>query len=211
MPDQILKEIPTALARELSEYALLQRDIADAFNAFTLWFDKYAGRKYELTPEEQLISLALFRDSIVMFVGCFEANQYVSLSPSEVYSSTNGSLAFFEWLKNIRDSYAAHKFGAFRQCVTGITVDESGAIMGVGRRLQIYAGFVVEGRDDVLSIVKMAGRAVNMKVRELSSQVLAEAKAMSPAQLAALREAKTYDVEPHEVRLSRRRFRRGGA
>jgi hypothetical protein len=40
---------------------------------------------------------------------------------------------------------------------------------------------------------------------------MAEAKTMSPAELAALKTAETFDVEPHEVRLTRRRFRRGGS
>jgi hypothetical protein len=71
MNDPILKEIKTPLARELAELVLLEADIKASRDAFRFWFSKYAGRKDELTAEEYLISLSLFRDSIVLLVGCF--------------------------------------------------------------------------------------------------------------------------------------------
>ena len=71
MPAPILKEIKTPFARELAEYELLMKDIEAAHDALGLWFEKYASRK-NLSPEQILIGQSLFRDFIVMFVGCFD-------------------------------------------------------------------------------------------------------------------------------------------
>jgi hypothetical protein len=208
MPDPILKEISTPLAKELAEFALLQNDLKASHDAFALWFTKYAGRHHQLTAEEVLISQSLFRDSLVMLTGCFDKTAPLSLSASDVYGSTKGGLAYFKWLQDIRDSYAAHKFGPFRQCVTGVMVTDAGVILGAGRTIRIYGGFVVEAKDDVLSFIRIAERYVQKRVGDLSRQLADSARAMSAAELAALKPAQTYEVLPHEIRSTREKFRR---
>lgn len=204
----VLKEITTPLARELAEYTLLHKDLQAAHEAIALWFAKYMSRQAELTPEEVLIAQSLFRDSIVMFVGCFDNTAPCRLVASDIYQKPNKELEYFEWLKDIRDSYAAHKFGPLRQCVVGVMVDENGAIVGAGNSTRIYAGPVGETKDDLLSIVNIAGSHVEKKILELSNQMTTAALAMSPAELAALKPGITHDVEPHQVRISRDKFRR---
>ena len=196
----------TPLARELAEYQLLMKDLEAAHAALKLWFEKYASRK-DLTPEQILIGQSLFRDSIVMFVGCFDKTAPLRLVASDIYKTTN-QMEYFQWLLNIRDAYAAHKFGALRQCAVGVFVDTAGNIIGPGHTNRIWAGPKVAAKDDVLSFIQLAGLHVATKILGLSRQLHESAKKMAPAELAALKAAETHDVEPHEIRTPRHRFRR---
>lgn len=207
MNDQILKEIKTPLARELAELVLLEADVKASRNAFILWFSKYAGRKDELTAEESLISLSLFRDSIVLFVGCFDSTDPGSLSASDLYPSVDKK-SYFHWLKDIRDSYAAHKFGPFRQCITGVMVDGEGRVIRSGYTIRLYAGVVVGAKDDIIHLIDVAGRHLEKRIFALSKQLTEYGLKMSADDLNSLQIAKTYDVEPHQVRTSRNKFKR---
>ena len=209
MKEPILKELTTPLARELGEYTLLKNDIEESFRVMKLWFEKYAGRKkHELTKEEELIALSLFRNAVIMFVGCFDESAEVSLSASAIYGSKVGGMEFFKWLKDIRDSYAAHKFGPLRQCPVGVLMDETGNILGGGHQIQIYAGPVASSKELILSFISVAGRFIERKVAELATQLLQDAKKMSAVELAALKAARVYDVPPHQYRTSREAFLR---
>ena len=143
-----------------------------------------------------------------MFVGCFDKSAPVSLVPSDIYNSKDGSVQYYEWMKDIRDSYAAHKFGPLRQCVTGVFLDPSGNVIEAGHTAQIYAGPKAEGKNDMLDIIKTAGRFSYAKVTTLKSQLEGYAKTLSASELAALKPAAVHPVAPHEVRLSRKKFSR---
>jgi hypothetical protein len=205
MNDPTLKEVKTPLARELAELVLLEADIKASRDAFRLWFSKYAGRKDELTAEEALISLSLFRDSIILFVGCFDSTAPVALSALELYPAA-ANISYFQWLKDIRDSYAAHKFGPFRQCITGVMVDGEGIVIRSGYTIRLYAGVVAEAKDDIISLINVAGRYLEKRIFALSKQLTEYGMAMSADDLNSLQIAKTHDVEPHEVRKSRSKF-----
>lgn len=205
MTTPVFKEITTPLARELAEYVLLWRDLKTASDAFGLWHHSYPFRP-DLAGPDRLISQALFRDSVVMFIGCFDKSAPISLSPMDVYNSRDGSLKYFEWLKDIRDSYAAHRFGPLRQCVTGVLVDDAGLVVNATYTWQDYAGPKAAGKDDLLEIVEKAVRFADLKVKALAAQLKAYAKTLTPEQLMALKEASVRPVELHEIRSSRSKF-----
>ena len=117
-------EMTGSLAKELAELQIIRADLKAALDTLSLWFSKYAPQTNQLSDEGRLISQSFFRDSLVMFVGCFDKTAAsTSLSETAIYGSVRGGLAYFKWLKDIRDAYAAHKFGPFRQCVAGVALD----------------------------------------------------------------------------------------
>jgi hypothetical protein len=117
MTGNILRKLNTPLAHEVAEHVLLQEDMKSSLDAMRLWSEKYAERLPG--TEEGIIGKSLFRDAIIQFVGCFDKSAKYPLSPDDVYGPTN-NLPLFEWFKNMRDAYAAHKFGAQRQCIAGV-------------------------------------------------------------------------------------------
>lgn len=208
MPQPVLKEIKSPLATELAEYQVLIKDLVAAYAALDLWFNKYASLRGG-TAEDTLISQALFRDSIVMFVGCFDKTAPLSLPVSDIYKTQN-ERDYFQWLLDMRDAYAAHKFGALRQCVVGVFVDDAGNVLGAGHNDRIWAGPRAAAKTEMLMFMGAAFRYTERKILDLSRQLTETAKALTPAELAALNVAKTHAVEPHEIRLSRRKFRTKG-
>ena len=209
MPTVTLRELTTPIARELSEYTLLKNDLIQSFEALELWFNKYAGRKKDdMTNEERLIALSLFRNAIIMFVGCFDKSAKVSLSETDIYSSRKGGLEYFKWLQDIRDTYAAHTFGPLRQCSVGVLMDEAGTLVGTGHHVQIYAGPIATAKGDILSFISAAGRHVEKIITDLALQMLKDAKKMTPSELAVLKVAEVHDVDPRKIRTSRDSFLR---
>jgi hypothetical protein len=140
-----------------------------------------------------------------MFVGCFDKRAKVRLLPSDIYSTGDGSLEYFNYLQNLRDSYAAHKFGALRQCSIVVKVDENGNVLNVFYNRQVFGG-PQAGRNDLLEVVRMAHRYTESKVHSLGMQVYAYAKALTPDQIAALKPPSMRPVPVHEIRLSRTKF-----
>jgi hypothetical protein len=208
MAENFLKELTTPLARELAEYILLQEDLRACLATTTLWFAKYAGRKDELSDEERLMGLSLFRDSIVMFVGCFDKSAPLSLRAEDVYEVENGGLAFFKWLQDIRDSYAAHKFGPLRQSAVGVITNPAGDVIGSGHLKMIWAGPEAVAKDQFLSFIRVACRFVDRRIAEFGARLIEEAKAMKPEELASLKDARLRAAEPESIRMSREKFRR---
>jgi hypothetical protein len=112
-----LKELKFAEAKELAELLLLQHDVQASIAAMEIWGAKYAEK--ELSGEDTIIAAALFRDAIVQFMGCFDTSAQFKLRQDVVYAGVDGGPEYFQWLKDIRDAYAAHKFGRLRQAVVG--------------------------------------------------------------------------------------------
>lgn len=205
-----MRELGKPGAKELAEYILLQYDIKAAFSMMSLYFDKYAGRK-DLPEEEQYLVLGIFRDAIVNFIACFDpikGTKGVHLDKDEVYGQANGGLEYFTWLKDIRDSYAAHRFGPYRQCVVGVIPGPDGKVLGTGHLKMIYSGPIIEGKGDMLSFISVAGKYVDAKIRELGELVLKEANQLTSQELEALPMARLHPPEPRNIRVNRAVFQR---
>ena len=209
-----MKEISTPAASELAEYILLQSDIKAALSMMTLYFEKYAGKK-DLPEQERYLVLSIYRDAITNFIGCFspaKGTTGVYLDADVVYASAKNGLSYFKWLKDIRDSYAAHRFGPYRQCVVGIVPNAGNAVIGTGNLQMIYSGPVPDGKGDMLSFISVAAKYVDAKIRELGAVVLEEARQLTPEQIAALPVATVRPVDdPGNVRISRAAFQRGAS
>lgn len=97
MTGEIFKEVKTPLAIELAEYKLLSIDINVAYNNLTLFYNKYPYR-IDAAGDYLLISQSLFRDAIILFVGCFDKTASLHLSPTEIYTDKDNGLKYFAWL-----------------------------------------------------------------------------------------------------------------
>jgi hypothetical protein len=198
----ILREIDSPLAKELGEIQLITQDIETAFRAIDLWRKKYAP-KTAMTPKERTVCLALFRDAVVQFVGCFDKNSKYSLRKESVYT-TDDQIAYFDWLQDLRDSYAAHQFGPYRQCVVGVNLS------GPSRRIeyinQLYRGPNLG--DQLQDFISIAGTYSAFRMKELTEKLLRSLDSVTDEELSALPIAKTHQVGLSEVRMSRAAFRR---
>lgn len=197
-----LKMLKSPLAHELAETVLLLDDVRHSFGAMSLWFQKYTPRD-GMSKAEDIIADSLLRDAIVQFIGCFDSSASVHLDPAVVFSGIEGGVEFFGWLKDIRDAYAAHKFGALRQSVAGAIIDPANTVIGIGYLVQKSFPIPSESKKDVLSCFGATGRYLEKQVQELQDALLAEAQAMSAKDLLALENARTYALKSSEYRDSR--------
>lgn len=202
-----LRAINSPTANEVGETLLLLNDTRKCFQAMKLWFRKYAPVTGEqLTAENDLIADALFRDSIVQFVANFDRTANYPLDEKRVFKQIDGGVEYFRWLKDIRDSYAAHKFGTLRQCVPGVVFDANGEALAIGHISQQGYPFGKEEEDQILRCMSVVGRYLEAKVENLQAKLLEEAKAMQLDEILRLPNAQTYATASDEIRMSRQKL-----
>ncbi len=202
-----LRQVDTPLAKELAEYILIQKDLQGAIAAMTLWHESYAEQPVD-TPQ-RLIGTSLFRDSIVQFVACFDPSSSHPLSAEEIYGHDPKGVSSFQWFKDIRDSYAAHRFGAFRQCTTGVIQNPiTGLVAGVGHIAAAYKGQNKADGPILTGFMQTALNFVDTKVQHLTFSFQAEASALTKEQIETLPIAQVRPIIQEESRVSRESFRR---
>lgn len=205
--DQLpLKQLDTSTANELAETILLQKDMQSSLEAMKLLFKRYSNAQ---SGKKIIIAQSLFRDAVVQFVGCFDETAKYALSVDDVYEKTDGGVEYFLWIKDIRDAFAAHKFGPLRQCVVGVLVDASGTkVLGPGELFHIYMGPQKDHGPALLKFMEIAADYLNEKVKNLKAQMLEETQNMPPEEIAALPIASLHGVGPSEIRKSRPKFQK---
>jgi hypothetical protein len=201
-----IRELNSPLARELAELELLLYDIESAFHQIMLWRGQFAPR-LSMPREQKALSLALFRDAIVQFIGCFDKKAEFHLRKEDIYGEPGG-LEFFQWLQDLRDAFAAHKFGRYRQSVAGVVV------VGSERRIhfvhQIFTGHISKtDSDQILLFVGRAMEHLALRIRdEIIPRLLKSLESLSDEELNALPIAQNHPVSASEVRTSRTAFQR---
>jgi len=115
-----------------------------------------------------VVADSLFRDAIVQFVGCFDRGAEHPVDEKVVFSQVERGAEYIAWLKDIRDSYAAHRFGTLRQCVAGVMIDKAGAIVGVGHIAQQGYPFGKEEEEQMLRCMSVVGTHLEAKVKDLA-------------------------------------------
>jgi hypothetical protein len=202
-----LREVGSPTAIELGETLILLQDTRQSFAAMKLWFRKYVPEgDTEPAGEDELIADALFRDAIVQFVGNFDRSAKHPLVAEVVFNTIEGGAEYIGWLTDIRDSYAAHKFGTLRQCVVGVIVDTKGVLLGDGH-LSLRGYPFGKEEEQLLGAISVVGRHLEAKVKDLRAKLLAEARAMPPEELLGLPNARTYAAASGEIRMSRQKLK----
>lgn len=205
-----LKKLDIPKARELAETMLFLEDARHSFQALNLWFSRYTGDKRR-SDDDQIISDSLVRDAIIQIIGCFDKSAEHHLDPNEVFSAIEGGVEYFNWLKGIRDAYAAHKFGSLRQCIVGVFLDPESKPMGVGEIGMRQDPFGIGDKTDLLRFIGVVGKFLQKKVQDLHEQILQDAKKMPVDSIALLVDATAYAVEPKESELTRSALQRSRA
>lgn len=200
--DFLLRELSSPIARELAEIQLISADIEHAFRAIDIWRKKYAPMK-NMTPTEMAISLSLFRDAIVQFVGCFDRTAEFPLHKEAIYK-TPDEIAYFDWLHDLRDTYAAHKFGPSRQCVVGVPAE------GSSRRIHfismIYRGPPHSSGVQLKDFIGMAGTFAANRMLKLIAKIQEGVNSLTDQELSEIPLAKPRPAAPSELRMSRSAF-----
>ena len=210
MMENSLRKLDTPLATELAENILLLGDIQSSLAAMKLCHEKYAER--DSSTEEGIIGKSLFRDAVVQFVGCFDKTAKFPLSVQEVYSDPKWS-GLFQWFQDMRDAYAAHKFGAQRQCIVGVLFDSKQGV-GFGYLRATYKGQLKSDGPNLISFMEVAQVFLGTKIAQLEQRLIEVVRILTPDQINALEIAKAHTLAQDEVRLSRpalQRTRSSGA
>jgi hypothetical protein len=197
--EQRLKAIETPLARELSEALLMQIDMNASIATMKLWHEKFASSDDE---EKRLIAQSLFRDAIVQFAGCFEHSKI--LDPAAIYGHDPNGLKSYQWFKDTRDAYAAHRFGRQRQCVVGAIINPATGEIGYGHLMTKYAGQNKEDGPQLQGFMQTAAKALDTKVNELTQKLREYIVQLKPEEVSALKDASVQvGLEQDKVRESR--------
>lgn len=196
--DAPLKALDTALTKEYAENLILQQDMHTSLETMKLWHEKYASAT---DPEARIIGKSLFRDAIVQFVGCFDKTAQYPLSAEAIYGHDPDGMSSFQWFKDVRDAYAGHKFGAWRQCVVGV-IERDGQ-RGVGHILAAFRGQQKEDGDQLRGFMQTAAAYLDANVERLRKAVMTSVESLKPNEIAALNEATARTLKMPEARFTR--------
>lgn len=200
----MMRETWLPVARELSEMLLTKMDLANSLASLTVWVEGYTTDVKQEDQHVKAIRGSLFRDAITQFVGCFDSKNAFPLIAETVYPNVEGIRPYFRWLRDLRNSYTAHRHGSARQCVVGVLVDPtSGKYRGHGNLFTIYAGPSQQGHAQLLSLVRMAIGYVEGKIAILQQQFETEAAAIPQEELLKLPFAAVQPQEATSMAKSR--------
>jgi len=188
---------------------LIHNDLNLSLSSLAIWVERYQpeGQKDE---KERAIDGSLFRDGITQFVGCFDRNNAFPLVVETVYPHVNGIGPYFRWLRDLRNSYTAHRHGAARQCVIGAVVQPgTGNFLGHAKLVTVYVGPSQEGHTQLLAIIGMAIQYTEAKIKDLRQQFIKAAEALPKEELLRLPTAVVQAQEPAKMGKSRGDVRKG--
>jgi hypothetical protein len=203
--DDEMRLLSTPQAKDLGELRLLADDLGHGVHALRILVEVYVER--EFTPAERVIRLSLYRDALVQFVACFDGSTPLFLKVSEVYAGDPNAQSYFDSLKALRDTFAAYRHGPSRQCAVGVVASAQGPL-GTGYISVRFDVPELEELKHTHDFILKTRRHVLQRVTELDKHVTADAMAMTREQILALPGAHGYNVQTHEMRLSRERFAR---
>jgi hypothetical protein len=204
-----LKRITTPAALELAELLLMQLDLRDALDVLT----PFAKAEWPVGLEHaKLVRMALWRDTIVQTMACFttSANQRHKLDPEVVLGHINGWREIYQGFHDLRDAYAAHSFGALRQCEIMACINDAGEVPSVASiaHMALRPGAPSYEQAHLLFVLISAGLenlATRIEVKE--NEALLEARAMPEGELLSLSMPVVSPPTSGEVRQSRSAFR----
>ena len=194
----------SAEAVSLAEAYLMEADLQKSLKNMLLVIGKYpliAG-----SDDERAIAEALFRDAVVLFIGCFGQGLH-ELSKETVFAPVRDGLKDFAYLKDMRDTYAAHRFGPARQ--TFVVVRKTGNEWGFVPMNLLYSVPNVNLLPKFADLVRAAIAAAAAKVAALTPVVQKQLFDIGPDGIERLAPLAARTPDLHELRMSRSAFREG--
>ena len=190
----------------LAELYLTKADLDASFEAL----QAYLQLMQQEGEQFRSLKASLFRDGIVQLAGCFTKNQDKEdkLFIEHVYAGFDGAATYYNWILDLRDTYAAHSFGPLRQCHVGVVILRSGADqdVGVGHTLMIYQGASVEDAQDLMRFISMAQVYLDAKISVLKSRILSYAQKITDEEYMRLELIQMSPPGPEDIRTTRERF-----
>ena len=199
------RTINTPTAKKLAEWILLAGDLEYALRRAVLW-NELATTK-AMSDNKCEISVSLFRDTVITFVSCFDNTLSAFLEPKVVYTTSSGRREYLEWLKDLRNTWIAHRSGPNRQCVVSIVIDNTtGEFQGLGHQSALYQGPKPDVGKDLISMMEIALDHARREVKNLDAQLRDEIRNLKDTERLRLPAANTVIPRSREVRMGRRKF-----
>ena len=208
-PTRPSKRLETASSTEFGEMTLMHQCLIASAKAFEIFFERVKNGPPD-EAVEAAIATALFRDGIVQFMACFNSNvakRNCFLIPSEAFGDIAGWESYYQKLYDLRNAYAAHNHGAQRQYDVFAVVDEHGVIQAFSVAFAMLAGFSILERDQLMYFMDAALRHADARRIEAEDKVLAEVRALTPDEIAALPDAEMIAPSDAQTKMTRDRYR----
>lgn len=149
------RTVNTPAAKLYYEWTLLVHDLEYALSRARLW--KGTVKAESLGESTAGVAVSLFRDAVISFVSCFDKQVPVHLDPAVAFGRLEGALEYFGWLRDMRNTWVAHRGGPLRLCVAAIVIDEqTGDVQGLGHLSHLYLGPKPDAADDLVRVIEAA-------------------------------------------------------
>jgi len=136
-------------------------------------------------------------------VGCFDRTAPYRLNAEEIYSPETGGLAFMQYLRDLRDAFAAHRFGPLRQSHVGVLMPGDGTI---GLRYFDRLTFPPPDNAEGIRFIGAALQHVEAKLAAATAQLEEVVQELDPDAVDKLPELLVPDVGVGDIRMTRKAF-----
>ena len=199
------RTVNTPAATLYSEWTLLVHDLEYALSRARLW--KETAKAEALSESPAGVAVSLFRDAVISFVSCFDKQVPVHLDPSEAFGTLEGASEFFDWLRDMRNTWVAHRSGPLRLCVAAIVIDEhTGDIQGVGHLSHLYLGPKPDAADDLVRVIEVALDYSRNEQRKHEGRLRDDLDKMNKHERLALPKASTTIPGSTNIRMGRKKY-----
>lgn len=199
------RELTTDEAIALGEWHLILHDLQTAERNVQLLQKVYTGPN--MGPETHTIAEALFRDAIIQFMACFGDPKKYLLTVEEVYAGRSGALTDMQYLRDLRDTFAAHNFGPMRQAYIIVTPGEDASALRPLRL--VYSLPIPATLPAYAALIRSAQKAAADKILAVHAVVVEQLIALGLDGIAVLPLVSLRTAQPDEMRQSRKAFRKG--
>lgn len=194
-------ESPSAI--RASELRILHSILEQAHATIKLWAETPD------TPENSVARRALFRDAVVQFMTCVGNNDRHKIPPADIYAKDSQWEPFYEWMKALRDYYAAHSHGAARLCDVCVVVrkDEPTKPVGTSYILAEVDGPGDKALTSMLDFFAYAANHIHYELERLHKVIWEEITLMSEDEISKLKPPMVDLPPPSDLRRTRKQHR----
>jgi hypothetical protein len=201
MPEPVTRRLDTPEAVDVAELHLMKMDIEYCLQALAFLTASF-GRRI-IGEVDFVIRQGLYRDAIVQFVACFDRSAPFHFQAEDIYFAENGGLAFFQLLRDLRDAFAAHRFGPLRQSHVGLIMPGDGTI---GLRYFDRLSFPPPDSGEAIRFMGETLRHIEQRLETATSRLEDAVAKMTVAAVEALPELVVPDVSLDDIRMGREAF-----
>ncbi len=199
------RTLATPAAKLYSEWMLLVHDLKYSLRRAQLWKELLTAELK--SDQDNEICVSLIRDAVISMVSCFDNRLPACLDPFLVYANVPGGLEYYKWLKDMRDTWIAHRSGPNRQCKVAIAINEqSGEFHGIGHLSHMYLGPKAEASDDLIRMVRIALEHAIEELSKHEKAVRSDVQKLKDYERLGLPVAQTVVPGSGEIHMGRKKF-----